>query len=723
MTGNSADSGDTGDRDLELDEIIDVPAIQSLMENFCQLVPIPMAVIDRHGKVLVGVGWQDICTRFHRVHPESCKNCIESDTQLSAGVPPGEFKLYKCKNNLWDVATPIIVDGRHVGNVFSGQFFLEGEPVEYERFRSQARRYGFNEEAYLAALDRVPRLTTGLLDAAMAFFIKLAHMLSQLSYSNVALARSSAQRDVLLSSLGEREADLRRAQSVADTGSWRMDVRRNELRWSDHTYQMFGISPQTPLTYEAFLDAVHPDDREAVDRAWQAALRSGHYDIDHRIVVGDRVKWVRECAELEFDSGGGLLGGFGTVQDITERKRLEQQLRQQADQLAEANRLKDEFLATLSHELRTPVNNILGWSRLLGDARLDAETARRALESIHRNAQMQTQLVADILDVSRIITGKLRLNLRELDLVSVVLNAIDAVRPAADAKRIQLHQVMPWTPALVTGDATRMQQILWNLLSNAVKFTPSGGQVHVELQRHDSQWKVTVQDTGIGINGEFLPFVFERFRQGDGSTCRQHGGLGLGLAIVRHLAELHGGTVAAKSEGTGKGATFTVSLPVRALYSLAGEARTGTDHEPTSPTRPDLTGLRVLLVDDDADARELVATLLSGLGAEVVKVASASEALQEIVTTKPDLLLADIAMPGEDGYELMRKVRLLPSHQGGAIAAAALTAHGSAEDRNRAFEAGYQLHIPKPVLPDDLAVTVASLARKSTWSRGRNIAG
>ena len=316
--------GDIGD--LELADIIDVPAIQSSMEDFYRLARIPMTIEDLSGKILVGVGWQNICTNFHRVHPETRGHCIESDTVLSTDVPPGEFRLYKCRNNMWDIATPIMIGGRHVGNLFSGQFFFEDEPVDYELFRSQAKQYGFDEEAYLSAVKEVPRLDRSMLNTAMAFFMKLAEMLSKLSYSNIQLARSMAQLDALAASVMESREDLDRAQAVAKTGSWRLYLREDKITWSDEAYRIFGVSKGTPVTYEAFLAIVHPYDRDYVDRKWKAAVEGQEYDIEHRILVGRDTKWVREVAELDFDSRGELVAAFGTVQDITERKQAEREL-------------------------------------------------------------------------------------------------------------------------------------------------------------------------------------------------------------------------------------------------------------------------------------------------------------------------------------------------------------------------------------------------------------
>jgi two-component system CheB/CheR fusion protein len=329
--------GDIGQ--LNLGDIIDSAAIQALMEDFHQLAGIPMSIIDLDGKVLVGVGWQEICTRFHRAHPETCGHCMESDTQLSAGIAPGASRLYKCKNNLWDIATPILVGGKHMGNVFSGQFFFEEEVPDYALFRAQAQRYGFDENAYMAAMEAIPRLSRAAVDTGMSFFMKLADMISKLSYGNIKLARSLAQRDALMESLSRSRGDLKRAQSVAKIGSWRLDVRQNELKWSDETYRIFGLSGEIQLTYEMFLAAVHPEDRAYVEREWAAAMQGAPYDIEHRIMAGERLKWVREKAELEFDPEGNLQGGFGTVQDITGLKRSEERILRQNELLAGINRI------------------------------------------------------------------------------------------------------------------------------------------------------------------------------------------------------------------------------------------------------------------------------------------------------------------------------------------------------------------------------------------------
>ncbi|MBE9208917.1 response regulator [Nostoc sp. LEGE 06077] len=370
-----------------------------------------------------------------------------------------------------------------------------------------------------------------------------------------------------------------------------------------------------------------------------------------------------------------------------------------------ANRLKDEFLITVSHELRTPLNAICGWAQLLSAGRLNPEKTQQAIATIERNARIQAQLVNDLLDTSRIITGKLRLEPQPLNLANVIVCAIDSVRHAAEVKNIdlqlQLAQVDP-----VLGDQNRLQQVVWNLLSNAVKFTPQDGQIEVQLQQTNSQVEIIVRDTGVGIKTDFLPYVFERFRQADGSTTREYGGLGLGLAIARHLVELHGGTVQADSEGEGKGATFTLKLPVMLNRESINTAPIKAV-EPKNLHR--LKGVRVLVVDDETDARDIIAAILIPEGAEVHTCGSAAEALKEVWEWKPTVILSDIGMPQEDGYDFMRKVRQWEMEVGVHIPAIAVTAFVQEEDRLKAIAAGYQTHIPKPIEPTHLATVVANL--------------
>jgi signal transduction histidine kinase/ActR/RegA family two-component response regulator len=398
--------------------------------------------------------------------------------------------------------------------------------------------------------------------------------------------------------------------------------------------------------------------------------------------------------------------------EVDERKRMEVERTILLARERDANRLKDEFLATLSHELRTPLNAVLGWTRVLRAASVPPTTQDRALESIERNARAQARLIEDLLEVSRIVTGKLRLQVRPADLAAIVDSAVEVVQPAAAAKRIQVVPKITVRPAMTSGDPDRLQQVVWNLLSNAVKFTPPGGEVTVQLRR-DQGFVVTVTDTGIGIEPSFAPHMFEPFRQADGTASREHGGLGLGLAIVRQIVELHGGTVTARSDGRGRGTSFEVRLPSE-LATEAPPARieTGPATLPPPEINPRLlAGVRVLVVDDEDDARELLQTTFEFYGAEVHAAGSAAEAMQIFEHVTPDVLISDIGMPFEDGFSLIKRVRARQPDRGGLVPAVALTAYAAPSDRLAALAAGYQAHVPKPYEPAEIATLVERLAR------------
>ena len=430
---------------------------------------------------------------------------------------------------------------------------------------------------------------------------------------------------------------------------------------------------------------------------------------------------------------GRIIGTLTIIEDVTERVAREAELQSQiearskllaSEKLARseaerANRLKDEFLATISHELRNPLNAIMGWAHMMRLGKLTPANSERAVETIYRNAKSQAQLVADLLDVSRIISGKLRLDVRTIDLIYIVNAALDSIRPAADAKGIRLQTMLDPAAGPISGDADRLQQIVWNLLTNAVKFTPKGGRIQVKVQRIDSHVEIVVSDSGVGISKEFLPYVFDRFRQADASTTRIHGGLGLGLSIVHQLVDLHGGTASVHSEGEGQGAAFTITLPFVGVINSQKEEATQPAQEKITPFEglPSLQGLKVLVVDDEADTREVIREVLKECGSEVILSRSAAEALEAIEQFKPDILISDLGMPDEDGYSLISKIRALPAERGGQIPAAALTAYARAEDRMRVLRSGFQFHLPKPVDSAELVTVVASLAG-SAYQRG-----
>jgi PAS domain S-box-containing protein len=458
---------------------------------------------------------------------------------------------------------------------------------------------------------------------------------------------------------------------------------------------------------------IHPDDLARTRASWCEARGAGkQWEHEYRLRRHDgEYRWHLGRALPERDGRGGISGWIVTATDIDERKRsydLRAQLlvqEQRAREEAEAaNRAKDEFLATVSHELRAPLNAIMGWVQMLRAGTLDEGRAAHALETIHRNAQIQCGLVEDILDVSRIIAGKVVLEMALVSLRQVAEAAIEASRPSASAKGITIETVVACARDEIAGDPRRLQQALGNLLANAVKFTPSGGTVKVELLGDVHRVSVRVTDTGIGIHEDFLPHIFDRFRQADGSTTRSHGGLGLGLAIVRHIAELHGGSVTAESKGPGMGASLTFTVPAECSVSERSLRAS-----PPPPEGPNLSGLHVLFVDDEPDARELVEAFLLGRGAKVATAASAEEALARVRELHPDVVVSDIGMPKESGLTLMRRIRALPVSEGGRVPAIAVTGLASREDSRQAFAAGFQEHLSKPLQLDRLVEALSRL--------------
>jgi len=435
--------------------------------------------------------------------------------------------------------------------------------------------------------------------------------------------------------------------------------------------------------------------------------------VDRARVVTEQKNYAIRATPTGGDELGLLMRTFNEM--LTQIQARDTALEGARDEAEAANRTKDEFLAVVSHELRTPLTPILAWIRMLRAGSLDPAATARALDAIDRNAHSQARLVDDLLDVSRIITGKVRLDVQQVELRSLVEAAVESARPAAEAKGIRIQLVIDPGAIVVSGDPQRLQQVFWNLLSNAVKFTPRGGRVQLCLQRVNSHVEVAVSDTGQGIKRAFLPHVFDRFRQAESATTRAHGGLGLGLAIVRHIVELHGGIVRVDSDGEGRGATFTVELPTAAVRSAPREDRTHPTADAAVPLAPStaLSGVRVLVVDDDRDTLDTIWMVLQQCGAEVRTADGAAAALEVLGDWRPDALVSDIGMPGEDGYALIAKVRALSRDQGGHTPALALTAYARTEDRVRALSAGFQMHMAKPVEPAELVAVVSTL---TSWT-------
>ena len=423
-------------------------------------------------------------------------------------------------------------------------------------------------------------------------------------------------------------------------------------------------------------------------------------EVDVRTGTGENRVAQMRVVEIEWQ---GKKSYLVSLRDVTEQKQVEQERIQLLEKAEAANRIKDEFLAIVSHELRTPLNPILGWSKLLRTRKLNQDKIDQALETIERNASLQAQLIDDLLDVSRILRGKLNLQTLRVDLVRVIKAAIETMRLAAAAKSIEIETQLDSTVGFVSGDPNRLQQVVWNLLSNAVKFTPRGGRITVRLQAIDSHAQIQVSDTGQGINPDFFPYIFDYFRQENSTTTRSVGGLGLGLAIVRHLIELHGGRIEAESDGIGEGATFTVTLP------LMSESQTQTEKSNSDGEGLDFTDVGILLVEDEVDTLDLLTIILEAYGARVEGVTSADEALAVFSQGQPDVLISDIGMPGMDGYELIRQVRELPPDRGGLIPAIALTAYAGERDHERALSAGFNRHLSKPIEPDQIVDAIATL--------------
>ncbi len=488
--------------------------------------------------------------------------------------------------------------------------------------------------------------------------------------------------------------------------------------------EYLGISSEQSVG-SAWREALHPDDRERTGQQWTEAVKTERpFEIEYRLRRKDsQYRWLLSRAVPIRNGQKQIVKWIGTSTDIHDRKQAEAEreellAREQAAREASeaANRAKDEFLTLVSHELRSPLTAILGYANLLRHGPLDAQKVKQAVDVIERSGKAQVQLIDDLLDTARIISGKLKLYVGPVDLAAVINEAVQTIHPAANAKGISLQADLPSGIGQITGDPVRLQQVIWNLLSNAVKFTPMGGRVEVRLERVDPHIRITVSDTGKGISAEFLPYVFDRFRQADASSARRYGGLGLGLALVKYLVELHGGTIEAASAGEGQGATFKVTLPVRAVTALPGEAGGSPVAAPGPEEATMLAGVRVLVVDDESEARELVKLALEQYGADVVTAGSAAEAYALITAAsaqeRPEVMVTDLSMPDEDGYSLLRRLREWEQQRGLYVPAVALTAYGRIEDRVRALRVGFQSHVAKPVEPAELAVVIKSLIRR-----------
>ncbi|MEJ1931938.1 ATP-binding protein, partial [Nostoc sp. NIES-2111] len=540
---------------------------------------------------------------------------------------------------------------------------------------------------------------------------------NEISKANEKLQQEINERQRILEILKESEERYRYLAEAIPQLVWTANANGECDYFNENWCNYTGLTLEESLG-SGWLATLHPDDVEQSHAVWLNAVETGTlYENEYRFkrAVDSSYRWQLGRGFPLKDHQGKVVKWFGTCTDIHEQKQileerarlleLEQSARAEAET---ANRLKDEFLAVLSHELRTPLNAILGWSKLLQERQLNPARTSQALATIERNATLQVQLIEDLLDISRILQGKLVINITKVNLVIVILTALETMRLAAETKSIEISTRFAPNIGQVMGDSARLQQVVWNLLSNAVKFTPNGGKIEVRLEKVNDYAQIVVSDTGKGISPEFLPYVFDYFRQADSSSTRKFGGLGLGLAIVRKIVEIHGGTVIAQSLGEEQGATFTVRLPM-----LPEEDVSGNYEEYHSASLQNnslqLLGIKILVVDDDADSRDFLAFILEQEGAEVSLATSALEALQLLPEIKPDVLVSDISMPDMDGYTLMRQIRMWTKEQGREIPAIALTAFARQYDREQALHAGYQLHLPKPLNAEELIAAVAKL--------------
>ena len=532
--------------------------------------------------------------------------------------------------------------------------------------------------------------------------------------------------------LERRESDFRQLADTMPQIVWGAQPDGSLDYYNRRWFEYINLEPGS-IENARWDQYIHEEDLPRAYESWTSALQSGEpYGIEFRVRGGDGAyRWFLVRALPMRDAAGLITRWFGTCTDIHEKRALQASMEcmvqereellaseRAARSMAEhASRMKDEFLATLSHEIRSPLNAIFGWTQILRDGTQDPETLAEGLAVIDRNVRAQAQLIEDLLDMSRIISGKLRLDVQQVSPSQCIEAAIETVTPAATARGIRIERVLDPLAGPIAGDPGRIQQIMWNLLSNAIKFTPRGGKVQVVLRRVNSHLEISVADDGEGMDPGFLPHVFDRFRQADAAMNRKHGGLGLGLAIVKQLVELHGGSIFARSPGVGLGSTFIVQLPLQVVHTNTDD---GDRMHPTSRHSSSrfsksavLQGVRVLVVDDEKDARELVKRFLSDCRAEVMTAGSAVEAIAVLKAFRPHVLVSDVGMPEVDGYEFLRRVRCLSPEDGGSTPAVALTAFARTEDRTRALNSGFLTHVSKPVEPSELVATVAAVARQA----------
>ena len=703
--------GDIGT--LNLSDIIDVTALQNIMNYFYQITNLVVAVLDINGKVLVANGWQDICTKFHRVHPETSKFCTESDIELASGVKYGTFKLYRCKNNMLDVVTPIIVDGKHVGNIYFGQFFFDDDQIDYDKFLAQARRYGFNEDEYIAALKRVPRLSREKVDAIMNFYAKLAEIISSLSYGNIRLARSLAERERLENLRRESE---RKFQQFVEHSPVAMAVSAivnesvvNEkiIAINKKFTKLFGYTLEDIPDVSRWWPKAYPDEkyRSEIISKWTARVEKAWRDQSEIEPMETTVtckngstRWV----EFHLSAVGGV--NIISFFDITDRKIAERTIIEAKDKAEAANIAKSRFVANMSHELRTPMNGVIGFSSLLSTTALN-ESQEEFNNMIKISAEHLLDVINDILDFSKLEAKKIQLDKKPVDLYATVKKSMAMIFEQAKSKGIHLScEIDPKINYKISSDRLRIKQIFINLLSNSVKFTHKG-EIKIkifEIERRDgvSVISISVQDTGIGIPPQKTKDIFEMFHQLDDSNTRRYGGTGLGLSIVKGLTEMMGGEILVESE-LGKGSCFTVTIPFETTDEIFKDA---CKEKPVRKTGSPGPKLKILVVEDDEINLKLMVAMLKNNDREIATALNGQEALDLYATGNFDAIIMDGQMPEMDGFDAARKIRELEAENGGHVPIIALTAYAMSGDREKFIAAGMDDYIPKPISDENIII-------------------
>jgi PAS domain S-box-containing protein len=660
---------------LRLSQLLDMSVVQRLAEANYNATGMPIGIIDAFdGSILVDCGWQDMCVHFHREHPRSLERCRESDDYIKRHLSTGAACEYTCRNGLRDIGVPIVVAGEHLATLFLGQFFYADEPKNREFFVRQAEELGFDEPAYLAALERVPVLDRRAVENTVAYDRALVRFIGELAEGALRHARDQK-------ALRESEERFRMLADNMAQLAWIADERGRmrwfNKRWFDYT----GLPPTEPNGTESSF--VHPDHRERVVAKIRRCFETGEPWEDTFPIKGKdgSYRWFLSRSHPIRDAAGKVIRWFGTNTDVTEQRLAEEALR-------EVDRRKDEFMSVLSHELRNPLAPIRNSIHLLAHADAVSEQAQRARAVIQRQTEHLARLVDDLLDMTRIAKGKIELCRELLDVASVVRQTGEDMRSVIAGRGLELTLDLPGEPVLVDGDATRLGQVLGNLLQNAAKFTPSGGSVAVSVRAAGGSAEIRVRDTGVGIAPGVLDRVFEPFFQADDSLARTDSGLGLGLALVKTIAELHGGTARAESGGRGEGAVIMVRLPLAAgaVTRAAADDATAT----VAQRR------RVLVVDDNVDAADSLAELVQLFGHSTEIAYDGPTALAKAQANPPDVVLCDIGLPGMSGYDVARALRAKPT----GMRLVAVSGYAQPEDVQRAAEAGFDHHVAKPPDPD-----------------------